>query len=833
MNALLRALRFWLIEPLAWIWYAFARPKQLEETLLAQDPTFEAEHILSPASSAEKQLVFEAQRQPAPLLRVLPAVLLVNAVLALLSGGLLILIQPTTSNISNIQSFLLYSILAFAAGLVIGLLFALVFGLREGLISCLLATASFGGAAGVAVKLAGNATFLGVLAFILILGIASAFVYGLAGKPNINELTFQRAALVLRISGVLCLLILLVLVLMTLASFNILPIPSLNLIGSLVLPSALVLLLTFVGALLLGFFRLPFYLASAPSTILAYHACRKQPQHVFEHLHRSALYWDEHTSLPLPFLKRLLLLAYEVSAEKALTEMAFIIAQRPWQIGVARAALLEIALRDLETRINLDQVADARHLLDTLFSAETQLTDPRLARVLATLNDVSRDATRAISPIGLPGKRKALEEMQANLRKVNARTAFRDQRLNVRLLRIVSIWRVVAQQELNRLAGAAHEIGSLDNPYKPGQVLSPRDSLFVGRHHLAQELEGALSMSGRWPAFLLNSERRMGKTSALQQLPYLLGSSYISVFYNLQQPSLYAGTATFLGFLADGITREMKARALNVNSLSYSALRLQPGDAHVYRAFETWLDHVETVLTQEDRTLLLAFDEFEALEEIEKARYMDVRQLLNWMRSIIQFRPRVVLLFSGVKTFTEMGEQGELDWAGYFINVQMLRISFLKPDEARHLILHPTTEYPGLDIFPSPVVDAIISETGCHPFLLQAVCSTLITLLNVQRQETATLDDVRHATDRVLEEWNSHFAHLWQRTNLEQRACLKILLTHAQASEEQIATLAWLDERIARRALLQLLRRDLVLRNSDGSYSIAVPMFQNWLERNA
>ncbi|HEX7735988.1 MAG TPA: hypothetical protein VF458_14075 [Ktedonobacteraceae bacterium] len=829
MSALQRASRFWLGEPLAWIFYAFARPQRLEEALSAQDPTFEPEQILSPSSSAEKQLVFEAQRLPIPLLRVLPATLLVNAGLALLIQEVLSLIRPVQP--LNAPEFLLDAGLALASGLVLGLLFALVFGLREGLISCLLTTLSFGPATGIAVMLPGANVHFSVLAFILILGISSFFVYGLAARPSINELTFQRTSLVMRISGIFCLFIVLFLALVVLASFGILPISGLMLLV-VPFPSALALLLSFFGALLLGFFRLPFYLASVPSIILAYRACRKQPQRVFEYLHHSALYWDEHTSLPLPFLKRLLLVAYEVSAEKALTEMAFIIAQRPWQVGVARAALLEIALRDLETRINLEQVADARRLLDTLFSAENQLADPRLARVLASLNDVSRDATRALSPIGLPGKRKALEEMQANLLKVNARAAFRDQRLNARLLRIVSIWRVVAQQELTRLAGAAQEIGSLDNPYKPGQVLSPRDSLFVGRHHLAQELEGALSMSGRWPAFLLNSERRMGKTSALQQLPYLLGSSYISVFYNLQQPSLYAGTATFLGFLAEGITREIKARALKVNPLVYSALRLQPGDAHVYRAFETWLDHVEELLTREDRMLLLTFDEFEALEEIEKARYMDVHQLLNWMRSIIQFRPRVVLLFSGVKTFTEMGEQGVLDWVGYFINVQMLRISFLKPDEARHLILHPTAEYPGPEIFPPTVVDAIIHETGCHPFLLQAVCSTLITLLNVQKQETATLDDVRHATDRVLEEWISHFAHLWQRTNLEQRACLKILLTHAQAGEEQIATLAWLDEKIARRSLLQLLRRDLVLRNPDSTYSIAVPMFQNWLERN-
>src|SRR5207302_9625807 len=136
-----------------------------------------------------------------------------------------------------------------------------------------------------------------------------------------------------RISCILCLLLVLFLALVTLSSFRILLVSELNLLGS-PFPSALVLLLSFIGALLLGFFRLPFYLASAPSIILAYRVCRKQPQHVFEYLHRSALYWDEHTSLPLPFLKRLLLVAYEVSAVKALTELGFVIGLRPWRVWV-------------------------------------------------------------------------------------------------------------------------------------------------------------------------------------------------------------------------------------------------------------------------------------------------------------------------------------------------------------------------------------------------------------------------------------------------------------------------------------------------------------------
>ena len=251
-----------------------------------------------------------------------------------------------------------------------------------------------------------------------------------------------------------------------------------------------------------------------------------------------------------------------------------------------------------------------------------------------------------------------------------------------------------------------------------------------------------------------------------------------------------------------------------------------------YRYFERWLDGVEAVLEQEKRILLLTFDEFETLEEAEQARYMDIRLLLNWMRSIIQFHPRIALLFSGTKTFDEMGKLAELDWTIYFINVQMLRVSFLQPEEARRLITKPTPRFPGETIFPSDVVDAIIAATGCHPFLVQAVCSALITLLNVERREQATREDVSTAVVKALEGWKGHFANLWNRTDAAQRACLEALLTVQFAGQLQLTQHTGLDEKTVRHALQTLLRRDLILRDQQSTYRIAVPMFRQWMEQN-
>ena len=74
---------------------------------------------------------------------------------------------------------------------------------------------------------------------------------------------------------------------------------------------------------------------------------------MFDYLHCCSFYWDERVYLPLPYLKRTLLIAYDESAQKALEEIAFINAERPQQARAARAAVLEIVVRDLEQCNNL------------------------------------------------------------------------------------------------------------------------------------------------------------------------------------------------------------------------------------------------------------------------------------------------------------------------------------------------------------------------------------------------------------------------------------------------------------------------------------------------
>ncbi len=230
--------------------------------------------------------------------------------------------------------------------------------------------------------------------------------------------------------------------------------------------------------------------------------------------------------------------------------------------------------------------------------------------------------------------------------------------------------------------------------------------------------------------------------------------------------------------------------------------------------------------------LLLAFDEFEKLEEAQLHGYFNVDLLLNWFRSIIQNWSSLALLFSGIHTVSEM--QG--NWVGYFVNAQTHKVSFLKPEEARKLIMAPAPDFSGEEIFGEDVAGEILRVTGCHPFLIQAVCEKLIDQLNDDNRSEASIQDVIQAVDKILETWDNYFQDLWGRTDEEQRACLLVLNNMGECDKRTIMQHSEIDKKTVRRTLQTLLKRDLVgvERTAEHeTYRITTPIFSEWVKRNS
>lgn len=165
--------------------------------------------------------------------------------------------------------------------------------------------------------------------------------------------------------------------------------------------------------------------------------------------------------------------------------------------------------------------------------------------------------------------------MIKHLKGVYPNVAVRDARLSGRLGKVVDAWLTLAQQEQEKLQQMPDYIWGIDNPYNPGGALKPDDPRFTGRLDLVRKLEMELMKGSSRPTFLMNGERRMGKSSTLLQLqlPRFLGSRFLPIFYDLQSPGIFASTPTFLGTLANGIYEKMTASNMPVEKLVYRTLR--------------------------------------------------------------------------------------------------------------------------------------------------------------------------------------------------------------------------------------------------------------------
>ncbi len=602
---------------------------------------------------------------------------------------------------------------------------------------------------------------------------------------------------------------------------------------STILPYLPTVLIFSVIGFILGFSRLPLYPFSSVTMYFSYRASQKEPLKVFDFLHTSALYWDEYVPLPLPGLKQMLQMGAMLDEERVQEEINFIVTERSSQVAVAQAVTLENTLDKLEECENLAQISKASQQLGKILPGEAGLIDPRWVKSLAALNDACRSATnyRYRTPHERQARIDALDELIVNLRRVHPARAFENLALNKRLSGIVERWLKLARQEREKVEQSSMVVGFIDNPYVCGPALKANNPLFVGRRDIVQRLDQPLNRDAHRPCFFLTGERRMGKTSTLNQLSDLLSTRYLPIILDLQARGISASTSAFLAEIADVIYRTMDGRGIRIqNKLGLAYLRemSRENEAEAYRIFDEWFRGVEALLEKENRTLLLAFDEFEKLEEANAARFLDLNLLLDWFRFMIQNHTRLALLFSGVRTLNEMGS----NWSGHLVNVKTLRVGLLRSSDAYKLITEPVSDYPGEEIFGKEVVDEIMHITGCHPFLIQAVCSELIDILNADNRKQARLPDVASAATEVLQGWwDTYFRDLWERTPVEQRLCLTILRRPGEATLEEVTQQTGMDTRTVLQALTRLNQRDLVL-CKDGGYSIVAPMFEKWVELN-
>ena len=448
-----------------------------------------------------------------------------------------------------------------------------------------------------------------------------------------------------------------------------------------------------------------------------------------------------------------------------------------------------------------------------------ELSNPA-SSILHIFSHISEDIDAALNQKSSYNQRLALRNIVNKLNN-NLQDFIRsDEKYTVRFRPIVQKWLEIINHHLEYLTRLVEENQEIDNPYIIGVPLTLEQEIFTGRDDIGLRIEKLL-LDRRRPPLLLYGQRRMGKTSLLNNISKLLPNTIIPMFVDLQGAPTSASNYTgFLYNLARGMIASAKNQSVTLPSLTRENLTDDP-----FTQFDEWLDEVEKILDQ--NTALLMLDEFETLDNaINKGRF-DEEDVLGMLRHLIQHRPKFKVLLAGSHTIKEYQR-----WASYLINVQVVHISYLKESEAKQLIEYPIKDFPL--VYEPEALTRVLQITRCHPFLVQLLCGEIITLKNEQDpiiRRLARLADVEAAIPEALKSGSFFFADI-QNNQIDDhgRDILKFMATQGE------------DAVISKRTILQqfpnsenslylLLQRDLIEEINQG-YCFQVELIRCWFASN-
>ena len=405
-----------------------------------------------------------------------------------------------------------------------------------------------------------------------------------------------------------------------------------------------------------------------------------------------------------------------------------------------------------------------------------------------------------------------------------------------------------------RRTATVEEIGN--NPYEVGDPIT-KVEMFFGRDDILERIRRKLGENGGSAVFLLEGNRRTGKTSILNRLlvPHYLPNClpvYVSM-QDLEGDLSVAGVHTdeiFYGiarnlvlasYQADYPTFVMGYENIYPKSDLRGLTRLLRGP---FRAefkkgnpFEILKIQVDEVLTEigQDRILFM-LDEFDKIQEgIDNG--VTSPQLPENLRALFQSSPRLSAILTGwrIRRLRE-----EYRNALYGIGIP-LKVSALDIKAAQELVTRPVT---GRLVIPPSIRDEIVSTCARQPYLIQYLCDRLFEDCAMNDARTITNTMVEAAASKIVEgqEGFEHFIKMWEFIGANRRRYLTCLIDELSFSPDPV-TFDLITEKLTQRGDLyqsqtaigddiEFLRElEIIALKEEGGqkvYSLEVPLFAQW-----
>lgn len=527
--------------------------------------------------------------------------------------------------------------------------------------------------------------------------------------------------------------------------------------------------------------------------------------------------WDELQFLPFYGFDDLLVELID-QKEMSITTLAEI--GQGKQAWAAQAAQVELEARRFARCTTVSDIAAVGTITDNIEALGPSST---LLRVLLL---IARDVHAATQQQSRYNQQLVLQSVADRLGTLLRELSRSNEFYAKRFLPITEHWQRLIDTEIVHLTGLSTHSGEIINPYVVGVPLTRKQEIFVGRTEITLQIEQLLRDQTH-PPLLLYGQRRMGKTSLLYNLRWMLPHHILPLFVDLQGPVAWsADHAGLLYNIAKAMRTSASEQGVIFSSLERSALEKDP-----FSIFDDWLDAIQEQLHRADRdTILLTLDEFEALAQGFQIGHIREEAVLSTLRHIIQHRPKIKLLLAGAHELQEFPS-----WSSYLINAQTIHLDYLQSTEARHLIKQPVKNFSLT--YTSDAIESILTLTRGHPYLLQLLCSEVVTRKNeqpIQLRYHATSEEITELLPAILKTGHQFFVDI-ERNQLAPHTAtlLHILATQAEPFLiHQLPPLASIDTDAIDACIAVLSNRQLI-ESIHGGYQFQIPLIRMWFAQRA
>lgn len=367
---------------------------------------------------------------------------------------------------------------------------------------------------------------------------------------------------------------------------------------------------------------------------------------------------------------------------------------------------------------------------------------------------------------------------------------------------------------------------SFKNPYVVGRPPEPDSPVFVGREEIFNFIRSALLEGQHQNVVALVGQRRMGKTSILEQLPKRLGSEVLCVKLDCSGLGTGADTAGLLYEVACTVSETLSEAGLPAPKVDQEAFRLSPGLTFERDILRPAFDILGS------RRMLWMLDELEAWGSRAQRGRLDP-DVFGFLRHLIQRYEPLALLIVGTQNLYRLSGTG----VSPLLNLATTRrLGVLDEKTGQQLVKDPLRDVLFWDEL---AVTRLLRLAGGHPYFLQAACWLLVEQARADKRGFIGPQDVEASIEGVCELTESHLQELWREGEVLERLMLatlaRLMLEQSAASPPEMrdylaATHSLrLDSARVIQTLDTLVERQVLHRVGELRYAFVVPLFAKWL----